>query len=146
MSAGDNINCFYRISLICNVCIVLVKTLNAIWIRMLYHMNYAYNSQAYDLHTVSSLDRWCLCYFQLVSSVWSFPWSYIMIVFIQITINWMSQLPLILQFVPMAISLKRCQFWEKFKCWKSSCSRLFPKLGELIWHWFGHYRSVWDHT
>ena len=90
--------------------------------------------------TVSSLDRLCLCYFPLMSSVWSVPRAYIMFVFIQITINWMSQLPLILQIVPMAISL------IKFKCWKLPCSRLSPKLDELVWYWFGHFRSVWDHT
>ena len=50
VSADDNMNCFCRILMICNVCIVLVKTLNGIWLRMLYHMNYAYNGQAYELH------------------------------------------------------------------------------------------------
>ena len=50
VSADDNLNCFCRILMICNVCIVLAKTLNDIWIRMLYHMNYAHNVQAYELH------------------------------------------------------------------------------------------------
>ena len=50
VSADDNMNCFCRILMICNVCIVLAKTLNDIWIRMLYHMNYAHNGQAYELH------------------------------------------------------------------------------------------------
>ena len=50
VSADDIMNCFCRILMICNVCIVFVKTPNGIWIRMLYHMNYAYNDQAYELH------------------------------------------------------------------------------------------------
>ena len=53
VSADDNMNCFCRILMICNVCIVLVKTLNGILIWMLYHMNYAYNGQAYELHIFS---------------------------------------------------------------------------------------------
>ena len=93
-----------------------------------------------DLH-----NRWFLCYFQLVLSVWSVPWAYIMFVFKQITINWTSQLPLILNIVPMAISLKRYQFWYKCKCCKLSCSSLSPTLDELVWYWFGHYMSVWYH-
>ena len=39
------------------------------------------------------------------------PTINIMFVFIQITINWMSLLPLALQIVPGAISLKRYPLW-----------------------------------